>query len=43
MLNGQSLDPDEAMAADSRTAVVQRGEKGKKPTKARDLHGSSKF
>ena len=39
----QSQDPDEAMATDSREAVAQGGEKGKKPMKNKGLRGSSKF
>jgi hypothetical protein len=42
-LKTQSQDADEAMATDSREAVAQGGEKGKKPIKAKGLRGSSKF
>ncbi|PNF31470.1 COP9 signalosome complex subunit 7a [Cryptotermes secundus] len=42
-LKTQSQDPDEAMATDSREAVAQGGDKGKKPIKAKGLRGSSKF
>lgn len=42
-LKAQSQDPDEAMATDSREAVAQGGEKGKKPIKAKSLRSSSKF
>jgi len=42
-LKAQSQDPDEAMATDSREAVAQGGEKGKKPIKAKGLRGSTKF
>ncbi|KDR12141.1 COP9 signalosome complex subunit 7a [Zootermopsis nevadensis] len=42
-LKTQSQDPDEAMATDSREAVAQGAEKGKKSIKAKGLRGSSKF
>ncbi|PSN48232.1 hypothetical protein C0J52_03596 [Blattella germanica] len=42
-LKTQSQDPDEAMATDSREAIAQGGDKGKKPIKAKGIRGSSKF
>ena len=42
-LKTQSQDQDESMATDSREAVAQCGEKGKKPMKNKGLRGSGKF
>ncbi|XP_063232503.1 COP9 signalosome complex subunit 7b isoform X3 [Bacillus rossius redtenbacheri] len=42
-LKAQTQDHDEVMATDSREAVAQAGDKGKKVVKAKGLRGSSKF
>ncbi|XP_066997996.1 COP9 signalosome complex subunit 7a isoform X2 [Anabrus simplex] len=42
-LKTQSQDTEEAMATDSREALAQGGDKGKKPMKSKGLRGSGKF
>nr|CAD7411772.1 unnamed protein product [Timema cristinae] len=42
-LKTQSQDHDEAMATDSREAIAQVGDKGKKTLKSKGIRGSSKF